>query len=855
MRPLVWKKVGAGLALLGLGILGAESAPGGAPNYLERYCVDCHDGDTRKGGLDLTALSLNFEQPGVFETWVKVHDRMAAGEMPPKKKTRPPEEATRALLHGLQERLQREDVARRAQDGRAAVRRLTRVEYQNALRDLLELPYLEVAELLPQDGQRAGFDKLGEALDFSEIQLNQYLAAAEKALESATCSQKHPPASKKERLYPNWIKFAQALQGGDGLLLKGLERDPRFALVKPEMKKGDRFEGNGIRRADFVKSNTQPVGLIRSSDPSKYRSFFYAAPESGEYRIRVSTWSFFLDRQRVCANDRTEVAALWSTNRLLGYFDAPSLAPKVQESLAWMRVGDGIRFETETVRHANGDIAQYSGPGIAVDWVEVEGPIHAQWPPASHRILFGDLPLEEPGAAAQSKARPEAQKGVTPGKEKAVRVRCTVTSKAPLEDAKRLLARFLPRAFRRPVSDAEVGRYVEVVRRSLAGGEDLERALKNAYRTALCSVHFLFREEQPGVLTGSALATRLALWLWSSVPDEELARVGASGELAKPEVLRVQVERMLKDPRAERFVVDFLNQWLNLRKIGETTPDRDLYPEFVPYLQDAMVEESRAYFGELLRGNLGVEHVVAGDFAMLNGSLAALYGIGGVDGHAIRRVQLPKGSERGGFITQGAVLKVTANGTTTSPVVRGAWFNERILGMTLPPPPPNVGSVEPDTRGATTIREQLEKHRRDASCAACHERIDPPGFALEAFDVIGGQRTRYRSLGSGTPVSGLVRDGQRAPHYKEGPAVDCAGKLPDGRPFANVNELRARLTADPDLLAKNLLSQLLVFATGSEIHFADRLALQRLVEQSRSEGHRVRSMIHLIAQSELFRSK
>jgi hypothetical protein len=302
-------------------------------------------------------------------------------------------------------------------------------------------------------------------------------------------------------------------------------------------------------------------------------------------------------------------------------------------------------------------------------------------------------------------------------------------------------------------------------------------------------------------------------------------------------------------------VADFLNQWLNLQKIGDTTPDKDLYPEFMPYLQDSMLEESRAYFREILSANLGVQNVVAGDFAMVNGSLAGLYGLHGVDGHAIRRVSLPRGSDRGGFITQAAVLKVTANGTTTSPVVRGAWFNERILGLPLPPPPPNVGAVEPDTRGAITIREQLEKHRRDASCAACHEKIDPPGFALEAFDVIGGARTRYRSLGSGSAVPGLLRDGHRPVRYKEGLPVDCAGKLPNGQPFANVNDLRARLLADPDLLAKNLLAQMLVFATGAEIHFADRPALQRLVEESRKEGHRVRSMLHLIAQSDLFKNK
>jgi hypothetical protein len=840
------------VAVCALAADGAAAAD--RPGYLEKYCMDCHDRDTRKGGLDLSALSLPQDDPGIFETWVKVHDRVEAGEMPPKKKSRPPEAETHALLRDLRDKLHAQDSQRLAREGRASVRRLTRTEYQNALRDLLELPHLEVLEMLPPDGQRGGFDKVGEALDFSEIQLRQYMAAAEKALASATCNRLEQPAAQKTRLYPNWIKFAQALQGGDALLMRGFERDPQFALVKPEGGRGDRFKNNGITREAFVKSNTQPVGIIRQSDPSKYRSFYFSAPEAGAYRVRVSTWSFFLDQQKVLPNDRTEVAALWNKNRLLGYFEAPSLASKVQETTGWFSKGDGIRFETETVRHAQKDIAEYTGPGIAVDWVEVEGPLHVQWPPSSHRILFGELPLRTRKDSASAASQPGAPASPQVH-ERAAEAQCNVTSENPEADSKRLLSSFLPRAFRRPVSALEIASYAALVRASLQAGEPFERAMKDAYRAALCSVNFLFRQEDPGPLPGHALATRLAFWLWSSGPDVELQRLGTSGELLRAEVLSAQLDRLLADRRSDRFVADFLNQWLNLQKIGDTTPDKDLYPEFVPYLQDSMLEESRAYFREMLRANLAVQHVVASDFAMLNGSLAGLYRILGVDGHAIRRVELPKESERGGFITQAAVLKVTANGTTTSPVVRGAWFNERILGLHLPPPPPNVGAVEPDTRGAITIREQLEKHRRDVSCAACHDKIDPPGFALEAFDVIGGSRTRYRSLGSGTGVTELLRDGNRSVRYREGLVVDCAGKLPDGRNFANVKELRAKLLEDTDLLARNFLSQMLVFATGSEIHFADRPLLQRLVEESRREGHRVRSMLLLIAQSDLFRNK
>jgi hypothetical protein len=825
------------------------SLPADASDYLEKYCLDCHDSDSRKGGLDLSKTPSDIH--AAFDTWLKVHDRIASGEMPPKKKSRPPANETSQLLDSLGKRLLSEDIQRRESEGRATFRRLTRTEYQNTLRDLLELPHLDIAELLPPDGQRAGFDKLGEALDLSEIQLQQYVAAAQRALSAATSTQADPPPVLKQRLYPNWIKFAQALQGGDALLLKGLQPDPRFALVPTEKNhKKNRFDDNGISREEFVKSNTQPVGIIRASDPSKYRSFSFAAPADGLYRLRASSWSFLLDQQKIRPNDRTEVAALWSGNRLLGYFDAPSLKPTVHEWTAPLEKGDGVRFETETVRHAQKDIALYTGPGIAIEWVEVEGPLNSQWPPASHRVLFGDLPLHSTPILEKTRKPGSGKKTGVTGQETA-----TVVSKNPSGDATALLARFLPKAFRRPATPGEVDRYKTIVETELKNGASFQSAMLEAYKTALCSHHFLFRVEQKGALEGPALASRLAFWLWNSAPDAELLKAGATGELAQPKALALQVERLLKDTRAERFHRDFLDQWLNLQKLDDTTPDRELYPEFNHHLQDSMAAESRAYFQELIQRNLGVEHVVSGDFAMLNGALAALYQIPNVDGHAIRRVPLPKDSVRGGFIAQAAPLKVTANGTTTSPVVRGAWFNERILGLPLPPPPPNVGAVEPDTRGATTIREQLEKHRRDVSCAACHERIDPPGFALESFDVIGGFRSHYRSLGTGTPVSLFVRDGNHPPKYKTGPAVDSAGTLPNGQTFNDVTGLRSRLLANRDLLAKNLLTHLLIYATGSEIHFADRPELQKLVDQSRGQNHGIRSMIHLIAQSDLFKNK
>ncbi len=278
--------------------------------------------------------------------------------------------------------------------------------------------------------------------------------------------------------------------------------------------------------------------------------------------------------------------------------------------------------------------------------------------------------------------------------------------------------------------------------------------MRTAYRTAMCSPDFLYHVEPAGSLDDHALACRLSYFLWRSVPDDELTRLADRGRLHDAGVLSAQAERLLKAPRSQRFVDDFLGQWLKLRQIAANDPDRKLYPEFSPYLQDSFVAESRAYFRELIDRDLGASYLVKSDFAMLNEKLAVHYGIPGVSGSRIRRVALPAGSPRGPFLTQGAILKVTANGTTTSPVPRGAFVMDRLLGRPPEPPPPNIPAIEPDVRGASTIREQLDRHRQSASCASCHARIDPPGFALEVFDVIGGGRTRYRSIGQGDPAPG-----------------------------------------------------------------------------------------------------
>lgn len=407
------------------------------------------------------------------------------------------------------------------------------------------------------------------------------------------------------------------------------------------------------------------------------------------------------------------------------------------------------------------------------------------------------------------------------------------------------------RAFRRAVTDEDVKPFLARVKAKLDAKYSFEQAMRVGFKAVLVSPHFLFLREKPGKLDDFALASRLSYFLWSSMPDDELLTLAEEGKLSNSGTVRQQVERMLRDPKAAAFTENFAGQWLNLRAINATEPDPTLYPEADEVLKLSMVKEALLFFDEVLKNDLSLTNFVASDFSMLNGRLAKHYGIPGVEGQEFRKVSLPPDSHRGGVLTMAGVLKVTANGTTTSPILRGAWVLDRILGTPPPKPPVDVEAVEPDIRGATTIREQLAKHRQQAECASCHARIDPPGFALESFDVIGGWREYYRSVGKGDAV---VRDGRKM-RYLKGPPVDAADVLPDGRRFRNIDEFKQLLLKDKDQLARNLADKLLSYATGATLAKSDQPEIEAIVAKIRSKDYGLRTLIHEVVQSKVFQQK
>ena len=843
--------------------------------FLEKHCIACHEGANKKGGLDLTLLKVDLSNSDNFSSWVKIHDRIQSGEMPPKNKPRPSETDKAAYTKSLKESLLKTELTKLAGGGRTGIRRLTRTEYENTIRDLFDMPGIALQGLLPADGSAHGFDKNSDALDISHVNLSKYVEAANLALDLATATRPNPPIVQKRRIsLANPGGFVgHIILNGDGVLLKNKKPDPDFP---PAAEQNHLDEGAHERMGSF--SNGSSVGLFRHEDESVSPYFIeHVTIYPGLYRVRTSLWSFQWDKGQVLPSRGTEAARLsvvqltgdgrggQHPSYVLGYYNAPSLESKEHELTTWLNHNEIIGFNTASLAPVanysrKGRAMAFTGPGITCDWLDIEGPLHSVWPPKSHQTLYGDIPLTEFKQAEQKEVKPPQRKpvrqlGAGKNRPDLVTGLWTVQSENPLKDADRLLASFLPKAFRRPVSDDVRKEYVARVEERLKAGDCFETAMRWAYRAALCSPDFLYHVEPDNKLDDYALASRLSYFFWNSMPDSQLLELASKGKLKSKEALRVEVDRLLKDSRSQRFIEDFLGQWLKLRLIAANDPDRGLYPEANPYLQDSMVAETRAYFRELIDKNLDASHLVKSDFVMINEKLAKHYGINGVSGAEIRKVPLPKDCPRGGFLTQAAILKVTANGTTTSPVPRGAFVLERILGERPDPPPPNTPAVEPDVQGATTIREQLAKHRADPSCASCHAKFDPPGFALESFDVIGGFRTRYRSIGEGDkPERGPI-DPFINIKFKLGQPVDPSGVMLGDKQFKDIQELQAILAANPERLLKNLLEQFAVYSTGRPIAFSDRDQIANLVEATMKNKAGVRTLLQEFVQSEMFQTR
>jgi hypothetical protein len=799
---------------------GFTAAPGDVAALVQKHCLDCHSGDTSEGGLDLQKLGTDLQDAALFAKWERVHDRLKAGEMPPKDAGQPADEDRAAAIQSLAGQLTAAHAARKG----TVLRRLNRREYENTLNDLFGTN-LRLGQLLPADGRSHEFDNVGSALGISLVQMQRYLEGIDLVLSEAIARRAQPPESKVVR-----ASYADT-RGGEQWLGKIWLQLGDGAVV-------------------FFKAFGYPNGMLREAN----------VPEDGWYKVRVTGYAYQSDKPITFSVGATTFAR-GVEQPTFGYYSFPPGEPTTIELKAWIGARYMIDILPYGISDINGEIrrnnsvASYKGPGLAIQHVEIEGPLTDEFPSRGQKLLFDGLDRRE--ILPRNPRDRERSNYVA---------KFEIVSDDPRADAAPVLTRVATRAFRRPASEAEVAPYLDLFDAQMAGGATMEDALRSAVAAIFCSPEFLYLRDRPRNaaaetpaegsfwLDDYSLAARLAYFLTRTAPDDELLAAAEAGKLAGDrEMLLQQTERLLADPRSERFVVDFTDAWLNLRDIDFTNPDGMLYPEFDPFLKWSMLGETRSFFRKLIDDDLSVRNVVQSDFAMLNNRLAEHYGIEGVEGPEIRPVKLPAGSVRGGLLSQGSVLKVSANGTNTSPVVRGVWVMDRILGQTPQPPPPGVPGVEPDIRGATTLRELLAKHRNQDNCQGCHKLIDPPGFALESFDPIGGWRERFRSLGDGDPPEALV-NGMKV-RYKLGPPVDASGELPGGQSFAGFREFRELLASDEDAVARALTVKLLTFATGRELGFSDRAEIDRIVSESAAADHGVRGLVRLVVTSEIFRRK
>jgi hypothetical protein len=732
----------------------------------------------KKGGLDLTGLNFDKLDPASLKAWQHIFERVRDGEMPPKKKPQPEKNEKDLFLAALKQPLLETDKADIAANGRVRSRRLTRVEYEHTMHDLLGID-IPLKTLLPEDRASHGFETVADGQQLSHHQLARYLDVADLALSDA---------------------FDRAAKG-DATYAK--HHTPEM-LIK---NRGGNYRGPDLKNGESI---TWPIGLQFFGRTPTW------APESGWYRVTL---------RGVRGINPTADGAVWGTLRsghcesnapllyMIGLVEATA-TPRDTTFEAWieknhrleLRPNDGTRKNAPTgakggnVSFAGRNLEKQGFPGIAHRGIDIERIYPVANAEGVRKKLFGGTGLEALKA----------------------------------ENLDKLVHRFATRAFRRPVTDSQSAPYRQIAAKSLQEGDSVLEALRAAYRAILCSPRFLTFIEAPGPLDDHAIASRLSFALWCSMPDQELLELANQKKLHEPQILTQQVERLLSHAKAKRFIASFTDQWLKLNQIDFTTPDTRLFRDFDPVVQESMLQETRTYFTELLRRDLSITNLIDSDFAFLNGRLARHYkaDLSLQSGEGLQKVMLKPEAKRGGLVTQGAILKVTADGTSTSPVVRGVFINERILGNHIPPPPPGVPAIEPDIRGAKSIRDQLDKHRHNESCASCHQTIDPPGFALENYDPVGIWRTGYGQGGRGAKVN-------------------PTGITPDGHTFTDLTTWKQIYTQRADQLAKGFAQQFLTYSTGAPPRFSDETALDSISKKTTN----LRSIIREVVLSDIFQTK
>ncbi len=804
--------------------------------FFDAYCVSCHAGEKPKGELDLSAKGLanNFSDPAAAAKWKEVVDVLNSHSMPPKKSKQPDAKAVAAVVDWIVEQTTRAELAKRERG--SILRRLNREEYRNTIRDLVGIDF-DVSGF-PQDPAAGGFDNNGGALTTSAFHVETYLNAARQIVDRALVDGGRPETI-RWRFEPRVgdIDRRRVKVGSNNAIVNGgrNRQDGNWVVIHHESwdkHVGARdfkvpVAGNYIIRIKAAGSVPKRETVVKSAE-AILRKRKEDQDKKNPNRAKFSQQQLERDLEHFRTDPMYDygppraklVVQLGPQPRTLAEFDADGTKdqPKIHEfpvRLTTEKMGIGLEYaysiprELENFWMQTGDA--FARPELMIEWFEVDGPIYDAWPPSSHSAILFDSPL---------RASNERQY------------------------AFEVLKRFMRKAFRRPVTDAEVEAKLKHFTAARKDGVPFVEPIKRPLIAVLASPSFLFLVEPNRTLNDHELAARMSYFVWSSMPDAELRRAADAGELRDTNQRLKQLDRLLADPKSEAFVRNFAGQWLGLREVGNNPPAQDLYPRYDRHLETSIVGESEAFFREVLRNDLDVRTLVKSDFVVINERLARYYGIPGVRGDQFRRVPVPPGVHRGGIPTQASILTITSNGTRTSPVKRGTWILKTLLGIDPGLPVANAGEIAPKVPGIdkATVRKRLEIHRTLDQCARCHNKIDPLGFALENFNAAGAWRER-----EGFGYKGRIGDND--------PLIDASSEMIDGTKISGVEGLQDAILKQEDRFLECFAGKVLTYALGRELGLSDRTTVKQAVQSMKEKGRTITSLLHFVVESEAFREK
>jgi hypothetical protein len=780
--------------------------------FFQKYCLRCHDDQKQRGEFRLDTLSRDFTDAGTAQQWEEVVFRMNAGEMPPEGQTQPSPEELGRVVDWLSARSRQGQAARMARRGPVAHYRLSRNEYQNTVYDLLGVYYdVNRPGVFNQDPLWHGFDRIGSMLSLSPSHVEHYFKAAGAIANGANLGR--PVRSKTCRKEPADLRrFEEGELEHIQARLKQLGRkEPMRYLIWP----GGRMpafnaawlgprDGSGLYRARIQVSGLPglngdlPHLMVRGGPKGAATTVFDADVLAPEDRPVILEFETFMEMP----------ASLTIINECPGAFDPKKRGATALGHAALLGGYKEPSLMNPTAFKLFTEDGKAIYPLLLVDWIEWEGPIVSE------------------------KMR-QWRTSIYPGKT------------AGGDAIRACLKTLAQRAWRRPVADAEIDPYVQLTAGELKAGEPFDSAYRAALVGILTSSNFYYlREGSPNenrpTVNDWELASRLSYFLYNSMPDDELFAAAQSGRLHQPEELRKQLRRMFEDPRFDRFLDSFPYQWLQLHQVGMFPPNPKLYPEYSPWLERSMVQETKLYFRFMFRQNRPLREFLDSDWAVVNPRLREHYGMPPTDRMGFQQVSLSPDDHRGGLLTQASVLMLTSDGARHRPVHRGVWLSEAIFNRTPPSPPPNVEPLEPTPADApkATIRMQLQAHATHATCASCHKKIDPLGFAFENYDAIGRWRTEEEVPGKG-----------------QNPAVNASGTLPDGRAFNGPEEFKALLVEDQDQFAEALIEQLATYALRRVVTMDDAEQIRAIAKASKEDDYRLRTVIENLVLSDLFRKR